>query len=99
MGSSAEIHARLRRPVIDIDGHMAEHLPRLAPYLEHAGLSLDPPSLRRLMPPYGGTDVPWHDQTPVERAATRTPRGPWWSAPSARTIDLATALFPELLHE
>ena len=27
------------------------------------------------------------------------PRGPWWSAPAARTLDLATALFPELLYE
>jgi predicted TIM-barrel fold metal-dependent hydrolase len=99
MASSTEIHARLGHPVIDIDGHMAEHLPSLAPYLEREGLSLDHPSLRRLMPPYGGTDVPWHDQTPAQRAATRTPRGPWWGTPAARTIDLATALFPELLYE
>jgi predicted TIM-barrel fold metal-dependent hydrolase len=99
MGSSAEVRARLPRPVIDIDGHMAEHYPTLAPYLEQEGLSLDHPSLRRLLPPYGGTDRTWHEQTPVERAATRTPRGPWWSAPAGRTIDLATALFPELLYE
>ncbi len=89
----------LRHPVIDIDGHMAEHLPTLAPYLEGEGLSLDHPSLRRLLPAYGGTDVAWHEQTPAERAATRTPRGPWWSSPARQTIDLATALFPELLHE
>ena len=99
MGSSAAIHARLTRPVIDIDGHMAEHLPTLAPYLEREGLSLDHPSLLRLIPPYGGTDRTWHEQTPDERAATRTPRGPWWSAPAGRTLDLATALFPELLYE
>ncbi len=99
MGSSAEIHARLSHPVIDIDGHMAEHLPTLAPYLEREGLSLDHPSLRRLIPPYGGTDRSWHEQSPAERAATRTPRGPWWSAPAGHTIDLATALFPELLYE
>lgn len=99
MGSSAEIHRGLRHPVIDIDGHMAEHLPTLAPYLEREGLSVDHPSLRRLLPAYGGTDVTWHDQTPEERAATRTPRGPWWSSPARQTIDLATALFPQLLHE
>ncbi len=99
MGSSAEIHARLSRPVIDIDGHMAEHLPTLAPYLEREGLSLDHASLRRMIPPDGGTDRTWHEQTPEERAATRTPRGPWWSAPAGRTIDLATALFPELLYQ
>jgi len=99
MPSSAEVHRRLGHPVIDIDGHMAEYFPRLAPYLEAEGLSLDHPSLARLIPPYGGTDRSWHEQTPEERAATRTPRGPWWSSPARRTIDLATALFPELLYE
>ncbi len=99
MGSSSEIRRRLGHPVIDIDGHMAEHLPTLAPYLEQEGLSLDHPSFRRLVPPYGGTDRSWHEQTPAERRATRTPRGPWWSAPAVRTIDLATALFPGLLYE
>src|SRR5271169_526791 len=99
MASSAEIHRRLDHPVIDIDGHMAEHLPTLAPFLERKGLSLDHPSLRRLLPAYGGTDRTWHEQTPEERAATRTPRGPWWSAPAKQTIDLATALFPQLLYE
>ena len=41
----------------------------------------------------------WHDQSPEQRSSTRTPRGPWWSSPSRQTIDLATALFPELLYE
>src|SRR5437870_3698518 len=99
MPTSAEIHDRLDHPVIDSDGHMAEHLPTLAPYLEQEGLSLDHPSFRRLLPPYGGSDALWHDLTPQERAATRTPRGPWWSSPARQTIDLATALFPALLHE
>lgn len=99
MASSAEIRSRLDHPVIDSDGHMAEHLPTLAPYLEAEGLSVDHPCLHRLLPAYSGSEVPWHDQTPEQRCATRTPRGPWWSAPSARTIDLATALFPELLYE
>ncbi len=97
--SSAGDPRRLGHPVIDIDGHMAEHLPTLAPYLEREGLSADDPALQRLVPPDGGTDRSWYEQTPTERAATRTPRGPWWSAPSARTIDLATALFPRLLSE
>src|ERR1700683_3812153 len=99
MVSSAEIHRGLRHPVIDIDGHMAEHLPTLAPYLEDEGLSVDHPSLRRLLPAYGGTELRWHDQPPEERVAPRTPRGPWWSSPARQTIDLATALFPPLLHE
>jgi predicted TIM-barrel fold metal-dependent hydrolase len=98
MSSSSEIRRRLGHPVIDIDGHMAEFFPALAPYLEAEGLSLDHPSLKRLAPPYGGTDRTWHEQTPAERAATRTPREPFWSTPAATTMDLATALFPELLY-
>jgi predicted TIM-barrel fold metal-dependent hydrolase len=34
-----------------------------------------------------------------ERARSRTARSPWWSAPARNTLDLATALFPGLLHE
>jgi predicted TIM-barrel fold metal-dependent hydrolase len=97
--SSAEIRKRLSHPVIDIDGHMAEYFPALAPYLEAEGLSLDHPSLMRMLPPYGGSQRTWHEQTPEQRAATRTPRGPWWSSPARQTIDLASALFPGLLHE
>jgi len=97
--SSADIRKRLSHPIIDIDGHMAEYFPALAPYLEREGLSLDHPSLQRMLPPYGGTTKTWHSQTPEERAATRTPRGPWWSSPAKQTIDLATALLPGLLYE
>jgi predicted TIM-barrel fold metal-dependent hydrolase len=96
--TSSEIRARLPHPVIDVDGHMAEYFPALAPYLEREGLSLDHPSLQRMLPPDGGSDRTWHEQSPAERAATRTPRGPWWSSP-ANTVDLATALFPDLLYE
>ncbi len=99
MSRSSEIRRQLRHPVIDIDGHMAEHLPTLAPYFEQEGLSLDHPSFRRIVPPYGGSEKPWHEQSVEERNATRTPRGPWWSAPAKQTIDLATALYPELLYE
>ena len=68
MNSSAEIRRRLRHPIIDIDGHMVEHLPTLAPYVEQEGLSLDHPALQRLLPPGGGTATSWYDQTPEERS-------------------------------
>ncbi|HEX4778835.1 MAG TPA: amidohydrolase family protein [Acidimicrobiia bacterium] len=97
--TSAEIRARLPHPIVDVDGHMAEYFPALAPYLEQEGVALDHPGLGRLLPPYSGSDRAWHDQSPEERAATRTPRGPWWSSPAGNTLDLATALFPELLYE
>ncbi len=78
---------------------MAEHFPTLAPYLEQEGVRLDDPALSRLLPAYSGSERTWYEQTPAERAATRTPRGPWWSSPARQTIDLATALFPDLLYE
>src|SRR4051795_13022480 len=96
--SSAAIRARLPHPVIDIDGHMAEYFPALAPYLEGEGLSLDHPSLQRMLPPYGGTDRSWHERPPPGGGAPRPPGGRGGSAPAARTIDLATALFPELMY-
>ena len=63
MPTSAEIRGRLGHPVIDSDGHMAEHLPTLAPYLEQEGLSLDHPALRRLLPAVRRHRAPWHEQT------------------------------------
>ena len=98
--TSAEIRRGLPHPVIDIDGHMAEYFPALAPYLEHEG-RVARPSLARsaCCPPYLGPDRTGTRMTPDERARTRTPRGPWWSAPARNTIDLATALFPGLLYE
>jgi predicted TIM-barrel fold metal-dependent hydrolase len=97
--TSAEIRARLRHPVIDIDGHMAEYFPVLAPYLEQEGVSFDHPAMKRLLPPYLGPDRSWHDMSPAERAHNRAARSPWWSAPARNTLDLATALFPGLLYE
>ncbi|HVJ98102.1 MAG TPA: amidohydrolase family protein [Acidimicrobiia bacterium] len=97
--TSAAIRRRLTHPVIDIDGHIAEYFPALAPYLEQVGLSLDHRALKRMLPAYLGPDQDWHAQSAEERAHTRTARGPWWSSPARNTVDLATALFPGLLYE
>ncbi len=75
MSSSSEIHGRLGHPVIDIDGHTAEYLPTLAPYIEGEGLALDHPSLRRMVPSAGGTDRSWHEQTPAEQGGHPHPEG------------------------
>ncbi len=97
--SSRSIREQLDHPVIDIDGHCIEFFPGLAPYLRDEGLSLDSPSLARLLPPYFGPDVSWHALSADERAARRAARPPWWGAPAKNTRDLATAMFPRLLHE
>jgi predicted TIM-barrel fold metal-dependent hydrolase len=97
--TSAARRRGLSHPVIDIDGHVAEYFPVLAPYLEQEGLALDHPALARMLPPYLGPDHDWHAMSIDERVQTRAARGPWWSAPARNTIDLATALFPGLLYE
>ena len=100
MATSAEIH-RTPRPPGDRQRRPHGRAPADARPLPRTGghLTRGPGARAAWSRPYGGTDVPWHDQTPAERGATRTPRGPWWSAPARQTIDLATALFPALLYE
>ncbi len=100
MATSAEIHGRLGHPVIDIDGHMAEHLPTLAPYLEQEGLSLDHPVVPAAAAALRRHRQSWHDADP--RGAGRHPHAARVRGGAPRpgsTIDLATALFPELLYE
>ena len=97
--SSAEIRARLPHPVVDGDGHVMEYFPALAWYLREEGLDPASPGLRKLVPGSFGPDADWHALTPEERMRRRVPRPPWWGSPARNTRDLATALYPELLHE
>ncbi|HEY3833671.1 MAG TPA: amidohydrolase family protein [Acidimicrobiia bacterium] len=97
--SSRSIRERLDHPVIDADGHCIEFFPGMARYLRDEGVALDSPSLARLLPPYFGPDADWHALSSAERAARRAARPPWWGAPAKNTRDLATAMFPRLLHE
>ena len=50
--------------------------PTLAPYLEQEGLSLDHPSFRRLVPPYGGTDAQLARTDPGRAGGHPHPPGP-----------------------
>jgi predicted TIM-barrel fold metal-dependent hydrolase len=96
---SAEIRAGLPHPVVDIDGHMIEYFPALAGFLREEGIDLSSPSMRRLVPGAFGPTVDWHALSTEERARRRVPRPPWWGSPASNTRDLATAMFPPLLHE
>ena len=67
MSSSSEVRSRLNHPVIDSDGHMAEHLPRLAPYLEREGF---PSTTLRC------DDSFHHTAEPIEAGTSRRRRQP-----------------------
>src|SRR4051812_49039198 len=96
--SVAEIRAELDHPIIDIDGHVIEYFPALAGHLAAEGLDVDDEAFRRLLPGAFGPHQDWYAATPEQRAAGRIARPPWWGSPARNTLDLATAMLPDLLH-
>ncbi|MEE2663370.1 MAG: amidohydrolase family protein [Myxococcota bacterium] len=91
------IREQLDHPVIDADGHLIEFGPALAGFLAEEGIG-DPGRLFRDISCGAGT--PGIDtMTPRERDAVRAVRVPWWATPASNTLDLATAMLPELLYE
>ena len=94
---SEKVRARLDHPVIDADGHFLEHQPVLARFLAEEGIA-DPGAVFADVASAIGT--PGYDaMTPEQRERRRAIRSPWWAAPAANTLDLATAVMPGLLHE
>lgn len=94
--SVAEVKSALGHPVVDVDGHVQEHLPAVEPYLEAA---LGPAAwerYRRALKPVDGFGL--HEDLP-RRRRTRAPQGNWWGTPARNTRDLATVTLPALLHE
>jgi predicted TIM-barrel fold metal-dependent hydrolase len=92
----AEVRAQLGHPVIDCDGHVLEFVPAALPYLRE---SLGPAAFDR----YQASRSPLSSAMAVSsiesRRKTRIPQGGWWGTPVHHTRDVATSLFPELLHE
>lgn len=91
--TSARIRAKLSHPVIDADGHWLEPLPVFLEFLgEVGGQKMVDRVIRE------SKDDTWYRQTPSERLAARNPR-PWWWGESTRTLDRATAMIPDVLHQ
>jgi predicted TIM-barrel fold metal-dependent hydrolase len=93
---SRTVRRSLGHPVIDIDGHLVEHVPEVAPFVrERLPASLFDRWLRgdftHLFTVTGVTNG--------ERARTRVPQAGWWGAPTANTLDRATAMLPGLLYD
>src|SRR4029453_6423706 len=90
------VRESLGYPVIDIDGHLVEHVPEVVPFVREF---LSRPLFDRwtrgdfthLFAVTGATNA--------ERARTRVPQAGWWGAPTANTLDRATAMLPGLLYD
>jgi predicted TIM-barrel fold metal-dependent hydrolase len=95
---SAEIRARLTHPIIDSDGHLLEFLPVLTEYVQKAGGAQAVKDFRTgFRTTYLNFD--WYRQTQEQRRELWSRRPPFYMVPARNTLDLATGLFPNLLHE
>jgi predicted TIM-barrel fold metal-dependent hydrolase len=95
---SAALRARLDHPILDSDGHLLEFLPVLTEYLQNAGGTKAVKDFRAAFSnTYLGFD--WYKLTPQERHDQWARRPPFYVVPARNTVDLATGLFPKLLHE
>ena len=94
MYRATEIHASLKHPVIDGDGHWLEPVPVFLEYLRAAGGAQSVDRMRAL---WQRTHV-WYRSTWSQRQHDRTTRSNWWGVTS-KTLDKATALLPALLNE
>ena len=91
---AAQIHAELKHPVIDGDGHWMEPIPVFLEYLSEVG---GPKSVDRMRALWRARDA-WYRATWPERQHQRLRRAIWWGVTS-NTLDKATALLPALLNE
>jgi hypothetical protein len=91
---AAEIHAALKHPVIDGDGHWMEPIPIFLEYLRELGGAESVDQMRTM---WRRTDA-WYRSSPHERQHNRIRRLIWWGVTS-NTLDKATALLPALLNE
>jgi predicted TIM-barrel fold metal-dependent hydrolase len=91
-----EIRTDLGHPVIDVDGHVLEFMPAALPYVrETLG--------QELFDQYTAARSPLKASVSVSdvksRRDTRHPQLGWWASPTDNPRDLATSIFPRLLHE
>jgi predicted TIM-barrel fold metal-dependent hydrolase len=91
---AAEIHASLKHPVIDGDGHWLEPIPVFLEYLREVG---GPGAVDQMRALWRRNDE-WYRVDWDERYRKRLRRTIWWGV-SSNTYDKASALLPALLNE
>jgi predicted TIM-barrel fold metal-dependent hydrolase len=88
------VRENLNHPVIDGDGHVQEYHPIFIEYFrEVAG----PTVTQRYLDSRLRTR-PWYVNSPEERYEKRIYRPPFWTMPAKNTLDLATAMLPDLFR-
>ena len=89
---------RFDHPIIDSDGHFVEFFPGFLDYLER---EVGPSSTERFQAEWDRTylSTRWYEESAEERRARRSVRPAFWNVPTRNTLDLATAMLPELLYQ
>ena len=89
---------RFEHPVIDSDGHFVEFFPA---FLDYFRAEAGPDSSGRFEAEWDRTrqSSTWYDRSPEERRRQRLTRPGFWNIPTRNTLDLATAMLPELLYQ
>ncbi|MCL0101882.1 amidohydrolase family protein [Dehalococcoidia bacterium] len=102
---SAQRRAKLKHPVIDIDGHFSEMMPIFKDYyLDYVKKVGGTDMLKRFeaagdLTHSGRVVAKWYSQTPEERRDNWTTRPSWGGNPTKNPLDVATSFLPKLMHE
>jgi predicted TIM-barrel fold metal-dependent hydrolase len=94
---AATIHAQLKHPVIDSDGHWIEFEPAAIEYLKQVGGDRVVERYGKVANQFGNKK--WAQTSPEERRERRMLQPGWWGVPTKNTRDRATAMLPKLLYE
>lgn len=91
---SLKVREQLGHPVIDGDGHIQEYHPIFVEYFrEVAGPKVTERYLNARL-----KKRPWHVSSHQERLDRGLRRPPFWTMPAKNTLDLATAMLPDLFR-
>lgn len=91
----ARVRAQLAHPVIDTDGHVIEYLPWVRDLVTDIAGADVAVKLDQMV--HGSATM---RQVPLElRRQAGVTRTAWWGLPARNTVDRATAMLPQLLHE
>jgi predicted TIM-barrel fold metal-dependent hydrolase len=93
--SPAQVHARLKHPVVDGDGHWLEFAPVFSEKMRKAGGDLAADGFLAALK----TTTDALRLTPAERAERRIAQPNFWNRQAENTLDRATAMMPKLLYE
>ena len=90
---SLQVRQKIGHPVIDGDGHTQEYHPEVIEYFrEVAGPELTEKYVKKRL------RRAWHSASHDERMYRRIARPPFWTMPAKNTLDLATAMLPDLFR-